>query len=111
MLLKNKGYYLLELILSLSGWILIISFFVPMLIGYHKQSIQIQEKSQAVQILYQYIEKVIIEDPARENFSLTKNNKRYDIVWFGNREGIKSEVCIRYEDVYGKTIQIIEYVQ
>lgn len=111
MLSKNKGYYLLELILSLSGWILIASIMVPILIQFNKQSVQIQEKSEALHILYEYVQEVLIENPERENFSVIKNNKSYDIIWFGEKEGGKSEVCIRYEDVFGKTIQINESVQ
>jgi competence protein ComGE len=111
MLSKNKGYYLLELILSLSGWILIASIMVPMMIQFNKQSVQIQEKSEALHVLYEYVQEVLIENPERENFSVIKNNKSYDIIWFGEKEGRKSEVCIRYEDVFGKTIQINESVQ
>jgi hypothetical protein len=111
MLSKNKGYYLFELILSLSGWILIASMMVPMLIQFNKQSVQIQERSEAVHILYEYVQEVLIENPERASFSVIKNNKSYDIVWYGETEGRKSEVCIRYEDVFGKTIQINESVQ
>lgn len=111
MLSKNKGYYLVELLLSLSGWILIASLMVPMLVLFNKQSVQIQEKSDALHILYEYVQEVIIENPERENFSVIKNNKSYDIIWVGEKEGRKSEVCIRYEDVFGKIIQIHETVQ
>ena len=75
MLSKNKGYYLVELIISLSGWILIASVMVPMLVIVNKQSVQIQEKSEALHILYEYMQEVIIENPERENFSGIKNNK------------------------------------
>jgi competence protein ComGE len=108
---KNKGYYLLELLLSLSGWILIGSIMVPMLVVFNKQSNQIQEKSEALQILYEYVQEVLIENPDRENFSVIKNNKSYDIIWVGEKEERKSEVCIRYEDVNGNIIQINETVQ
>jgi len=111
MLSKNKGYYLIELLLSLSGWILIASLMVPMLVVSNKQSVQVQEKSDALHILYEYVQEVIIESPERENFSVIKNNKSYYIIWVGEKEGRKSEVCIRYEDVFGKTIQIHETVQ
>lgn len=111
MLLKNKGYYLVELLLSLSGWILIASMVVPMLIQINKQSVQMKEKSEALHILYEYVQEVLIENPERENFNVMKNNNTFDIIWFGEKDGRKSEVCIRYEDVFGKTVQIHESVQ
>ena len=30
---------------------------------------------------------VIIENPERENFSVIKNNKSYEIIWVGEKEG------------------------
>ena len=111
MLSKNDGYYLVELLLSLSGWILIASLMVPMLVVINKQAVQIQEKSEALHILYEYVQGVLIEKPERENFNVTKNNKSYEIIWFGDQEGSKGEVCVRYEDIFGKTIQIHETVQ
>jgi hypothetical protein len=82
-----------------------------MLVIFNKQSVQIQEKSDALHILYEYLQEVIIENPERENISVVKNNKSYDIIWVGEKEGRTSEVCIRYEDVFGKTIQIHETIQ
>ena len=41
-----------ELIISLSGWLLILGILVPILIQVNKQSIEIQEKSEALHILY-----------------------------------------------------------
>ena len=110
MLRENKGYFLLELLISLSGWILMAGIFVPMLVGINKQSIEIQEKSEAIQILYEYMQKVVVENPERNDISLIKNNKQYEIVW-SVENGVKSEVCIQYEDVFGRPIQIKESIQ
>ncbi|WP_428909100.1 competence type IV pilus minor pilin ComGE [Niallia sp. Krafla_26] len=110
MLRENKGYFLLELLISLSGWILIASVFVPMMIVFNKQSVETQEKSEALHILYDYLQEAVVENSERNDFSVIQHNKRYDIVW-SEGNGIKSEVSIQYEDVFGKTVQISESIQ
>ena len=68
MWLKNeKGFYMAELIISLSGWLLISGVLVPIFIQVNKQSIEIQEKSEALHILYEYMQTVTIENPVKEN--------------------------------------------
>lgn len=110
-MLKNNGYFLCDLLISLSGWILIASVIVPMMIGLNKQSVELKEKSDAVHILYEYMQTVVVENPERTNFSVTKNDKEYEVVWQGKKDGVKSEVSIRYENVFGQTVQINEFLQ
>jgi competence protein ComGE len=108
MLLKNKGFYMAELLLSLSCWILMASMVVPMLVQLNKQSVQIQEKQDALHILYEYMREVRVDQREREDVTVTKENKAYRINWRGAG---KSEVSIIYEDVFGETIQIHEYME
>ena len=83
MSLKNNGFYMAELLLSLSCWILMASMVVPMLVQLHKQSVQIQEKQDALHILYEYMQEVRVEQRERENVTVTKENKQYRISWQG----------------------------
>ncbi|WP_338470236.1 hypothetical protein R4Z10_15725 [Niallia sp. XMNu-256] len=108
---RNEGYYLSELLISLSGWILVASILVPMMISLTKQTVEIQEKSEANHFLYEYVQKVVIEKPERTNFSVTKNSKEYDITWDDEKDELKSEVSIRYENVFGETVQFTETIQ
>lgn len=106
MWLKNDGFYFAELMLSLAGWLLITGFLVPSLIHVKKETLQVQEETAALHILYEYIQTVLIDYPERVNNTVIKENTRYELVW---QEG-ESEVCIRYEDVQGKTKQFCERV-
>ena len=82
MWLKNeKGFYMAELIISLSGWLLISGVLVPIFIQVNKQSIEIQEKSEALHILYEYMQTVTIENPVKENKILSGDHTHYEIVW------------------------------
>jgi hypothetical protein len=82
-----------------------------MMIGLNKQYVELEEKSEAVHVLYEYMQTVIVENPERTNFSLTKNNRKYEVVWQEEKDGAKREVSIRYEDVFGQTVQINEFIQ
>lgn len=112
MWLKNEdGFYMAELLISLSGWLLISGILVPLFIQVNQQSIEIQEKSEALHILYEYMQTVTMENPVKENKFLTGHHTNYEIVWGKEQENGKREVSIRYENVYGRTIQIYESTQ
>lgn len=111
MWLKNSGFYMAELLLSLSGWILISSILVPMFIQLNKQSIELQERSEALHLLYEYVQTIIVENPNRENRVITRGDTQYEIVWQEESGDEKTEVMIRYEDVFGRTVHYYETVQ
>lgn len=112
MWLKNNGFYMAELLLSLSGWILIAGVLVPMFIQLNKQSIQLQERSDALHILYEYLQTIVVENPDREDVIITRGDIQYEIVW-REESGVdrKTEVAISYEDVFGHAIYYYETVQ
>lgn len=112
MWLRNEdGFYMAELIISLCGWLLISGILIPLFIQVNKQSIEIQEKSEALHILYEYMQTVTIEDPIKENKMILGDHTHYEIVWEMEQEGGKREVSIRYENIFGRTIQIFESTQ
>lgn len=100
-----------ELLLSLSGWILIAGVLIPMFIQLNKQSIQLQERSDALHILYDYLQTIVVENPDRENVVITRGHAQYEIVWQGASAEGKTEVAISYENVFGQKIYYYETVQ
>lgn len=94
-----------ELIISLSGWLLITSVFVPFYMQLQRQLVQLEEKSEALHLFYEYMQKVVVENPERENAVITNGDKQFTIVWHG---ADKKAVMITYEDVFGRTIEIHE---
>lgn len=111
MWLKNNGFYMAELLLSLSGWFLIASILIPMFIQLNKQSVQLQERSDALHILYEYVQTVLVESPDRENHVITRGNKQYEIVWQEEVADEKTGVAISYENVFGDQVYFYETVQ
>lgn len=94
-MLRNDGFYMAELILSLAGWLLIAGILMPFIMQVKKQTIQIQQRVEALHLLSESIQTVLIERPESINRTVEKNGIVYQVVWLG--EG--SEVCITYEDI------------
>src|SRR5688500_5818921 len=111
MWLKNEGFYMAELMISLSGWLIISGFFVPLYLDVSREFISISEKSQANYILYEYIQRVMVEDIKRTNTIVSRENKQYELIWQVGSYGEKTEVFLRYEDIFGKSVVLSETVQ
>ncbi|MBB6444904.1 hypothetical protein [Bacillus benzoevorans] len=105
-MLKNDGFYMAELMLSLAGWLLIAGFIVPYILQVKKQTIQVYEQEEAFHLLYESIQTVLIEHPERINNTVVKGGILYEVMW---QEGGK-EVCVTYEDVLQKKNQLCREV-
>lgn len=101
-MLKNDGFYMAELMLSLAGWLLIAGLFVPYFNHVKKQTIQVEEQSVAYHLLYETMQTVLIEHSGGINRTVVKDGTTYEIIW---QEGAR-EMCIRYEDVFEQNHQL-----
>lgn len=106
---NNQGFYMAELIISLTGWILITGIFVPMFIHAKLNSKSLQQKSDALHVLYEYIQTIDIEVETG-NRSIIRGDTRYEIRWTDIEVDGKKEVLITYENSFGKTIKIYEKI-
>ena len=105
-MIKNDGFYMAELMLSLAGWLLIAGLFVPYFIHIKKQTIQVEEQSVAYHLLYETMQTVLIEHSEEVNSTVVKDGTTYEIIW---QEG-EREMCIRYEDVFKQNNQLCREV-
>lgn len=103
-MLRNDGFYMAELMLSLAGWLLIAGFLVPYILQVKKQTIQVHERAEAFHLLAESMQTVLIEHPERVNNTVVKDGISYVVMW---QEGGK-EVCITYEDILQKKNQFCE---
>lgn len=110
MLLKNKGFYMAELLVSLTGWILIAGIIVPMLMQVILQNKSLQQKANALHIFYEYVQTAMINDGEKENYSEIRDATLYEIKWLDDSVAGLQEVYITYENVFGKTVQLRETV-
>jgi competence protein ComGE len=92
MLLKNDGFFLLELLLSLSVWIMIGVFFVPLLIDLKNQSQELEITNKANQLLYEELHAKLSVDLLDSGYSVFDSRREYRIDW--RDAGELKEVCV-----------------
>lgn len=99
MLQRNKnGFFLLELLLSLSAWLLLSLFILPLLIDLNKQTQQLEVKEKAEQLLFEELQAKIADGQSYpKNYSVLNRGIEYKIEWKNpSTEGPK-EVCVKVE--------------
>ncbi|MDQ1001526.1 competence protein ComGE [Neobacillus niacini] len=97
MLWKNDGFFLLELLLSLSAWFMMGMFFMPLLMELSNQSQQLVRDKKAVQFLYEELQANLTEDRTNSNYSILHNGTEYKIYWNQSSGTGQKEVCVKIE--------------
>jgi competence protein ComGE len=97
MLRKTDGFFLSEILLSLSIWFLITLFLLPLLIYLRDQSIKEQLKNTALHLVYDELERKIDEGIIDQNRIVTLNGNSFEIKWTDDTS--QTEVCVEYKDV------------
>lgn len=95
MLRRSEGYFLAELLLSLTAWLLITGFFLPIVIFLKDQAVQVQLENTAIHLLYDQLERKIDEGIQVGNRIETLNGIIYELNWSDTSQ---TEVCVEYKD-------------
>lgn len=103
MLKRNEGYFLAELLLSLSTWILITCALLPLISLVWKQAYQLTLDNMAIHLLYDELEREIDEGITPGNRIVQLNGANFEISW--NEEMPSFEVCVKYEDANANVCQ------
>ena len=98
MLLKNKGFFLIELLLSLSALIMIFLTFIPLLIDLKNQAWKLEIEQQSYQFLYEELQASIINGQTSPTHSISRNGIEYQISWRDTAVFGLKEVCIKVEN-------------
>jgi competence protein ComGE len=97
MLWKNDGFFLLELLLSLSAWFMMSMFFMPLLMELSHQSQQLVRDKKAVQFLFEELQANLTEDRTTSNYSIYHNGTEYKIYWIQSSDIGQKEVCVKVD--------------
>lgn len=95
---KNDGFFLLELLLSLSALFMLSMFFVPLLIDFANQSQQHVREKRAKQFLFEELQANLIEDRTNTHYSITLNGTEYKIYWRLTSVNGQKEVCVKVDE-------------
>lgn len=92
MLRKNNGFFLLELLLSLSALLMICLFLIPLLIEMRNQTRTLEIEEKARQIMFEELQAKLINDQPLTNYSVNQNSITYKISWTDSSQ--PKEVCV-----------------
>ncbi|ETI67331.1 hypothetical protein [Neobacillus vireti] len=97
MLRNNKGFFLLELLLSLSALLMLSLFLLPLLMDLKGQSRQLGVENKARQLMYEELQAKLIANPTFTNYTFVENGVEYKIIWKDSLTAGQKEVCVRVE--------------
>lgn len=105
---KNDGFFLAELLLTLSAWLVIASVLFPLIIQAVNHSTKVRQEFFAVKTLYESLidAKKNAVYPATE--SIVVHQTVYEIFHNGKGETANMEVCIKYEDLFQQSYEKCE---
>jgi competence protein ComGE len=98
MLRRNNGYFLVELLLSLSTWIIVTGVLLPLYLHLQYQTDLLQLENTALHLLFDELENKLDNNLLVGNKSIVLNGNLYEIKWYENTS--KPEVCVEYKDLY-----------
>jgi competence protein ComGE len=96
MLRSTKGYFLLELLLSLSALLMLCLYLLPLIIELREQSHQLELESRVRQIMFEELQAKLINKGTFTNYSSIQNGVEYKIIW-KDRGADQKEVCVRID--------------
>lgn len=109
MLKKNKGYFLAELLLTLSAWLVIAGVMVPLIMKTMNHSIATKQENTAVKVLYETLLNAKKEGRIPLFETVSMNQTDYEVVYEQSNGQAIMEVCVQYENVLKRTIKKCEF--
>ena len=97
MLRSNNGFFLIELLLSLSALLMLALFFIPLLVDLNTQSQQLEREKLAEQLLYEELNALVINSTLSPSHSIARNGNEYTITWVSDPPDSQKEVCVTIE--------------
>ncbi|MEH7111907.1 hypothetical protein V7124_05930 [Neobacillus niacini] len=98
MLSKNDGFFLLELLLSLSALFMLCVFFIPLLADLANQYQQLVRDKKASQLLFEELQNNLLEDRSNSTYSILHNGIEYQVYWNQAASGGQKEVCVKVDE-------------
>jgi len=97
MLSSSKGYFLLELLLSLSALFILSLFLLPLLTELREQSRQLELENKARQLMYEELQANLVSNRGTSFSTSIQNGIEYQIIWKESEWARQKEVCVRVE--------------
>lgn len=96
MWLKNNGFILAELLLSLSALLMICLFFIPLWMDIANQTLKLQIEKYSYQLVNEELQALLINGQPSVNHSISQNGIEYQINW-STADVEPMKVCVKVE--------------
>lgn len=107
MLYKANGYFFAELLLSLSVWVLLTLFLLPIYIHMERQSLNTEYKREANRLLYDSLQEYVLTGHEIEGKTIVIRDKEYTIT----KDLAQLKVCVNYEETNKTLVSLCEILE
>ncbi|EKN66286.1 hypothetical protein BABA_16747 [Neobacillus bataviensis LMG 21833] len=99
MLRSNKGFFLLELLLSLSALLMLSLYLLPLLMESRNQSRQVEIENSARKLMYEELQAKLVDSQTRKNYTIIRNKVEFKIIWNDTEAEAAGQkvVCVKVE--------------
>jgi competence protein ComGE len=98
MLRNNRGFFLLELLLSLSALLLLSLFLIPLFMDVRDQLRQIEIENSLRKFMYEELQAKVMDGRTFNNYTAIENGIEYQISWRDSTGTGQMEVCVKVEE-------------
>lgn len=104
---NNDGFFLAEILLSLTVFLIISLFLLPLFIVFIEHRHELDRRMEANRLLYDELITAQVEQTPVEEKTMIKNGQSYTL-FHRSGNSARLEVCVHYE-IQTKTIEMCEY--
>jgi hypothetical protein len=104
MWLNSKGFFMSELLLSLSAWLMATSILLPLAIFLLGHSMQIRQEADALHLLYERLQEMKLTPELTGNSSIERNGIIFRFKVSAADQESPERVCVEFNDFKKKTI-------
>ncbi|WP_174734144.1 hypothetical protein [Mesobacillus harenae] len=104
-MLRSNGFFLAELLLSLTAFFLAVSFLLPLVLHVKTQSLTVRQEAAAVHLLYEQLQAARLDNSLEGRWETTREGIQYTVLVSSIDGGIAQEVCVQFDGFNNKQIQ------
>ncbi|MEI2355906.1 type II secretion system protein [Mesobacillus zeae] len=111
MLSKRNGFFLAELLLSISAWLIAAAFLLPLAMFLVGEGEQLRQEGEALRIVYDELSRQKVSSLEFTERNVSMNGTVYHISMLQGIDGKNGEVCVRFDGYRKKECSICRFVE
>jgi competence protein ComGE len=99
---RNDGFFLAELLLSLSAWLIATTLLLPLSLNLIGQSIDLRHGTDALHLLYERLQEMKLGVTSTAIDTVEKNGAIFHYKVIHHEPGSEVEVCVEYNSYFSE---------